>query len=415
MIRMMRAPFLLSFLSALLLSGSITAYAESPVKAPAKADTPVEEEQLEAQPAESPVTSATPPAVPVVDPVKTPAAPSVPSPEAASAGQGAPAAPVHPEIRPTRILPSKIKPVQSTEGEDGLSKAAPEIKTGAPEGASKSLNALTLPPIDDGFALSSDWSDLDSGEIVEKLEKLAQAPDSATPEKKREIVDLLLVVKPSDEDEPAAELTKTDHTGEKNLDLYSYRLTKLLGYGEIAKVLELYKANEGLPPSSAAAEAGITAMLATGETGLACLENKALPDPVKAGNEAFWNHVTVLCNALLGSAAGDDDALRFANAARVYITATSPVVPSTAEGLNSLDPVTLLVLANNGSLSSLITNQADLSALHDLPLALLSAKYDSLSKELLRRGITYVAPRPAPPAAVPSQEKQPNTLKKKEK
>lgn len=286
------------------------------------------------------------------------------------------AEPERPPIQPTQILPSKIKPLQAESGdEDSMSKAAPNVQLEELDDAN--LDALVLPQSDDISGLEI-WNDLSAEEIKAMFQGMETKSNSATV--RRMSVSLLTTLKPQDDDNA-------------NGAIFGLRLSKLLDWGELQKAIDLYKKNDQGTPPADAAKAGIIAMLGKGETGLACLEQKALPLQ-DAGPDDLWPKIDLFCKGLLSPAAGDDESLRFINAARIYITATSAKSPETIEALNALDPVTIMALGSAGLLNPLLQGKASVKGLNSLTLALLIEKgpqspdlHLPLIAEATRRGL----------------------------
>lgn len=280
----------------------------------------------------------------------------------------APEQPVRPEIRPTRILPSKIHPVQDNSDDDAMSKAAPDVQTAQTAADLAALEALTLPPQNESFTVPKDWQDLSSQKIIKKFEKLFETAEKSDPGKKMEraeVIDLLSMVQPAPE---------STSDGKDGIDLYSFRLSKFLELGEMNRLLELYMVNEGEAPSSRAAHAGIISMIWKGRSGLACLDQKALPKDIRAQNQAFWSHIDLFCDALLSPASGEDEALKFTNAARIYINAVSLKAPDSLVDLNKMDPLSIMALGSTGALIPLLDKSTDFSEASDLTLVLLLGK-----------------------------------------
>lgn len=300
---------------------------------------------------------------------------SVANEPAKKAPQNTDSQPQYPDIRPpTRILPSKITPLQNNlEGGEGMSKAAPEIKSSESVGQ---LELLTLPtPTTDNtesLKLVYDGPQ-DRDDLLKLFKGLSPSSHSITAQ---EIAVWLLSNLAADSSETApSKETKDD-------DIYSLRLVKLLQFGELQKVLLLYKMNEGQPPSTTAAKAGIIAMLAQNEAAVACLEEKALPENLTNNDKAFWGKVDLFCKGLLSPAAGEDDQLRYGNAARIYITASGAAAPATLADFNKLDEITQLSFAEKGVIPADVTAD-NLKHIGTLPLALILSRKHAISEDKL--------------------------------
>ncbi len=306
-----------------------------------------------------------------------------------------------PAFQPTTILPSKIKPVHDSGGEDSLSRAAAPIKSATQTNDSgsvdstQSLGLLTLPSAEDAH-FGDAWDKLKSKETIKKFSQIDA--NKSSPEEAQNTIAVLSRFVPSD--------IKEEKTPSKNsTELYNVRLKKLLEFGEFEKITQLYKMNNSAPPSSDALYAGVVSMLATGDQALACLEYKAGNPEFKQSPALFWGHMGVFCNILVSPAAnapntdpntksdntkgqkhkntsksnphttapptqnpdGLMDSVKLAqlearkkwlNAARLYLTATNQntpnSLPTTLTKLNDTDPLTLLAWGGTGMLTPLL-------------------------------------------------------------
>lgn len=174
-----------------------------------------------------------------------------------------------PEIQPTRILPSKIKPVQNNAGNDGLSKAAPDIQNAPSSETMAELEGLTLPALDPNYDSSKFGSDFSRKDLIEKFSHLS-AKDTK-PEERSETIDFLRSASYSDGKVP-------DKMDKEQPDLYTLRLMKLIEFGDFGGALALYTENDNLPPNANAAQVGILSMIWNRSFALACLERKAIGD-----------------------------------------------------------------------------------------------------------------------------------------
>jgi hypothetical protein len=140
--------------------------------------------------------------------------------------------------------------------------------------------------------------------------------------------------------------------------------------GAFDEALALYKKNEGAPPSSAAAMRGVEAMVSTGRAALACLETKALDDSLKQENADFWTEADTFCKSLLSPAAdNEDDSVRLANGARIFLSAIVQPPVESLENLNSLSVFRVIALQQTGALVNL---PADLKAISGVSPKMLS-------------------------------------------
>ncbi|OIN86481.1 MAG: hypothetical protein AUJ12_05930 [Alphaproteobacteria bacterium CG1_02_46_17] len=260
------------------------------------------------------------------------------------------------------IMPSKITPLHDNKDNEGLSKAAPDIQTIKSSENLAALEKLTLAPDSDDFSAGEDWKNLSRKSLLQKLSALS-AQDQKSEDRHLNI-NRLVSVTADEGDYPTV-------SKEFPLDMYSLRLTKLLEYGSMDQLLKLYTANQDSPPTSEAAEAGVTAMLWAQESGLACLEQKALPENIRSSNNALWDKVDLFCKGLLGPASGQDETQKFINASRIYVTATELAPPESIEDLNKTDQISIIALASIGKLPPPLKDKEELKKINDLPLALL--------------------------------------------
>lgn len=347
--------------------------------------------------------------------------PAQKSPESGEPSKGETAS--APAFQPTTILPSKIKPVHDGGSEDGLSRAAAPIQSTAQiseestTASAQSLGLLTLALSEDEH-VGNEWTKLKTKDLIEKF--LQIDADQLSPTEAKNAVAALSSYVPAD----LAEESKSQKTPPKNsAELYSVRLKKLLEFGEFEKIIQLYKMNDGAPPSADALYAGVVSMLATGDQALACLEYKAGNPEFRQNSAAFWAHMGVFCNALVSPAAsgpspeidaknkpkdsksknspkaaekdgskaglsptqnpdGLMDSVKLAqlesrkkwiNAARLYLAAThqntTDSLPSGLAKLNETDPLTLLAWGGTGMLNALLKSPAALAPSAAAPAA----------------------------------------------
>ncbi|HOO50100.1 MAG TPA: hypothetical protein PLK94_02310 [Alphaproteobacteria bacterium] len=266
----------------------------------------------------------------------------------------------HPEIRPTQILPSKIKPVQDqTAHGEGLSKAAPDFQTAHTVESIESLEHLTIPPLDKEFQPDESWNDLSRKELIEQFTKL-KASDTPL-ENRAKSLDTIRTVNYFSGSPPEEAPTA------KEPDIYSLRLEKLLEFGDFEGVNALYSQNDNQPPTSLAAKAGILSLFWNKSFALGCLEYKAmLPQySEESKTDQFWTKTGIFCDALLSPASGDastntdeDDHL-FINTSRIYLTAQNIKRPESIEDLDKLGKIDVLALGGAGQLSQMLSDKAN--------------------------------------------------------
>lgn len=285
------------------------------------------------------------------------------------AADSAEEAPVIPT--PLKVMPSKIKPVQ-TNNTDELSRAAPEDDTTHAD--NKALEILSPRP---AFGFQNDfWGNTSRKDLVAFLAN----PTPTTHNKTLRNLALRATLTPS------ADLSDTKNPDE---NIYALRLTKLVELGSFSDAQKLYKMNESSPPTALAAQSGIESSLGNDEIAVACLDQKTFDAPLKAKDPVFWGHIDTFCQALLGPVAGDDDLLRLANASRAYIEITKATATAAAD-INKLDAITTIALMETGKLASFISNQDALDSIDDKHIALLIsyAKSTGANVPLLAEAIT---------------------------
>lgn len=86
---------------------------------------------------------------------------------------------------------------------------------------------------------------------------------------------------------------------ERRTDLFTLRVGKLLQAGAFEKAAALYGKNILPPHNRQLAEAGILALLYTGKTGQACLEQQLLQNEDHSQNPSFWNKLERFCAVIL--------------------------------------------------------------------------------------------------------------------
>lgn len=278
--------------------------------------------------------------------------------------------------KPLKVMPSKIKPVQSTS--DELSKAAPEPDNATASTDTEALESLSPRPTS-GFQ-----GDFWNGISREELAAFLATPSIAT--SLPSVRNLAL----------KATLTPTPSLSEsKNQDenIYALRLQKLVALGSFDDAQKLYKLNEADPPTALAAQTGIESSVGSGEIAVACLDQKTFNESLKNKTTSFWDHIDTFCQALLGPVAGNDDVLRLANASRAYIEIVKPSAPQ-VDSINQLDVITTIAMAETGGLSTYTNSPVNLKKIDDKHLAVIlthtKPSYNSLPllAEGLRRGMS---------------------------
>ncbi len=288
------------------------------------------------------------------------------------------AAPVIPT--PLKVMPSKIKPVQSNNS-DELSRAAPESnKTGenaddnnAEMDNNKALEIMSPRP---AYGFQNDfWGDTRRQDIASFLA-------SSTIPRSRTARNLLLRATLT----PSSELSDTKNPDE---NIYALRLKKLVELGSFDDAQKLYKMNESDPPTPMAAQSGIESSLGHGEIAVACLDQKTFTASLKAKDATFWNHLDTFCQALLGPVAGDDEVLRLGNASRAYIEIIKPAVTVAAD-INKLDVITTIAMMEAGRFSELLNSTENIATIDDKHLAILMyyAKPSAVTLPLLAESLT---------------------------
>lgn len=278
---------------------------------------------------------------------------------------------------PLKVMPSKIKPVQSNTGTDELSRAAPEGDKSA-QTDNKALELLSPRP---AFGFQNDfWS----GTTRQDLAAFFSTPSIANQSKTARELALKAALA------PIASLPESKNPDE---NIYALRLKKLVDLGSFDDAQKLYKMNESDPPTPLAAQSGIEASLGHGEIAVACLDQKTFDAPLKAKDEVFWGHLETFCQALLGPVAGNDDLLRLGNASRAYTEIVKPVV-SNVDDINKLDVISTIALSESGKLVDYLNAPEKLKAIDDKHIGILMSyakpSYAALPLlgECLTRGIT---------------------------
>lgn len=272
---------------------------------------------------------------------------------------------------PLKVMPSKIKPVQ-TNNADELSRAAPEGDKSVGTD-NKALEILSPRP---AYGFQNDfWASSSRQDLVAFLSSPAVPRSKAA----RNLA-LRVTLTPS---------TSLSDTKNPDENIYALRLKKLVELGSFDDAQKLYKLNESVPPTPMAAQSGIEASLGHGEIAVACLDQKTFDAPLKAKDTAFWSHIDTFCQTLLGPVAGNDEVLRLSNASRAYVEIAKPVVTVAAD-INKLDIISTIAMMEAGRLSTLINSPENLQAINDKHLAVLAhyAKPSAATIPLLAEGIT---------------------------
>lgn len=278
--------------------------------------------------------------------------------------------------KPLKIMPSKIKPVQSAT--DEMSKAAPETEKLTDAKNAEELETL-LPNGSTGYP-ETFWADAKRDDIAAFLASDAPVSSSLT------IRSMALKATLA----PTPDLSSSTDP-EKNI--YALRIKHLVDLGDFADALLLYKMNESDPPTSLAARAGVEAMLGSGQAGVACLEEKALSPSLKKDDSQFWTDTNTFCQALLSPAAGADKDLRLANAAKIFSDVKKSAIPANAAELNALDMLSTVAMAKTNQIAPLVDTQGVATELSDKQISVLWAFLPTTQSampiwaEALKRGI----------------------------
>jgi hypothetical protein len=279
--------------------------------------------------------------------------------------------------KPLKVMPTKIKPVQSNA--DELTKAAPDSVNADQETTNADLDSLVAR---DKLVFSNDfWNDSHRDDLVAFLNQ----PSTVSAGRTAHTLALRATITPA---------TQMDESDDASQNIYALRIQRLVNLGDFKDAVVLYKMNNGLPPTPLAARAGVQAMLGSGKIAVACLEEKALDDRFKSEDAPFWANVDMFCQALLSPVAGDDDTLRLANASRIFLQSNAIQPLKTAAAFNQLDTVSAIALTVSGHASFLYKDASALHQLDDKALAILLnfAKQDQVSgyyvyAESIHRGI----------------------------
>lgn len=158
--------------------------------------------------------------------------------------------------------------------------------------------AITLSPAIEGAGLLSSapdgslgfdlWKNSSRKDITDLLEKMPA--NSHDPHMQKLIYGLLL-----SKTDPS--LLKSDEPIEKNKDLLSLRLNKLIEGGAYKQALDLYSSLSLENPQESIAKAGILSMLFRGEKSLACLELNTVKDEFSTVD--FFKTMSAYCDATL--------------------------------------------------------------------------------------------------------------------
>lgn len=272
---------------------------------------------------------------------------------------------------PLKVMPAKIKPVQSN-GTDELAKAAPERDVTSENDDKDSLETLS-PRVKYGFQKDF-WDDVTRRELIDFLASPSPASQS------RAMRDLALKATLT----PAHDLSSSSKPEE---NIYALRLMKLVNLGSFDDAQKLYKLNESAPPTPLAAEMGIEASFGHGEFAVACLDQKTFDNSLKT-SATFWQNVDSFCQALLSPVAGDDDALRLTNASRAFTEIVKTEV-KTVEDINKLDFVNTITLYETGKLNTLLSTDDNISKIDDKHIAIMSryAKPSAVGLSILAQGL----------------------------
>lgn len=273
--------------------------------------------------------------------------------------EGVPAIP-----KPLKVMPSKIKPLQS--GTEELSKAAPENNMPVTPATIQELENL-FPPnpmvFPEGF-----WNGASRQDAVAFLSQTGTI--SAGRSTRQFALKTVLT--------PFPDVAASTHPTE---NLYALRIHKLVDLGYFDDAQKLYKLNESAPPTPLAAKAGIEAMLGHGEIAVACLDQKTFEASLKTDDINFWRNLDIFCQALLGPVAGNDDELRLSNASRAYVEMIKPSFQN-MDAINQLDIISTLALFKTGAFSASLSTPAGIELLDDKHLSAL-VSYATPSADLI--------------------------------
>ncbi len=242
--------------------------------------------------------------------------------------------PVNPHFSP--ILPVKIHPRQT--GADEISKAAADIEQ---ENDIDPEKLGLLNTLSEGSLGAAVWQNYDPSKLVADLSKLNL--NIASPVMRALLIRALLTT-------PSG----TAATAKDAPSVMASRLETLVDLGAYDEVSVLYKKLEGNVPGPKAALAGTESMVAGGQMGLACLEEKALDaDLKKIEGTSFWPDLKTFCRILLtrDTPAEEDDAMALAQSAKLYAAEKKMAAPSSIAELNSKSTIELLALNKAGMIA----------------------------------------------------------------
>lgn len=272
---------------------------------------------------------------------------------------------------PLKVMPSKIKPVQTTV--DGMAKASAEV----PSGETPITGLDTLSPYPEKGFEPTFWGkeDLyDLGSILERDDLVIRS---------RTVYKLI--------DKVALTPAPNDKSEGKN---YIKRLNLLVQIGDFANAVALYKLNPNVAPSPLTARLGLTSMIGSGDIATACLEYKALGDDLKAGQESFYRDMETYCDTLLEMAATENQSLQSLSAANTFLKTTENKDSVNTNSLNSQNVIRVLALAQANQLTSFLKEAINIESLSNRNLStLLSIRHldkdvkFALVAEAVKRGI----------------------------
>jgi hypothetical protein len=227
-----------------------------------------------------------------------------------------------------------------------------------------------LKTVKDGGLGIDMWDGSDRHAIITLL---PQTPDSFTYRSMAALVRRVLLTN--------ADVTMLDHKDgvDPGHDLLSLRIQKLMSMGALDAAAALYKDNPVEPVNAQMAAIGITAILYSGQTSLACLETNALKD--RFAENPFWKEIGNFCDYLLAKMAGTNTGQTYASESPLisHMMAKNDfryAIKSTKD-LEALTPFEKAVLAADHRMDYGQIKKLDIDSLSPLTLALLAHDSDA--------------------------------------
>lgn len=255
------------------------------------------------------------------------------------------------------IMPVKIKPQQG--GADSMSRAAAEIQQ--EDKTNPEEIGLPFKPTYTNLRPSL-WQGMSRAEMKARLDATHAPLASPT---------LFNLLKQAVAIAPDISIRGAEES-EQPADTFSGRLRILSELGAFEEALQLYKMLDGNIPSAEAAKAGVTAMVGTGQMGLACLEDKAIDANLKNGNDTLWSDLNTICG-LLFSSMEEDDTLRLKKAASGFVTAKRLPIVNDIKSLNDKSAVEVLAASRAGQISPALYVASQLRLLTPSVIKILSS------------------------------------------